>query len=891
MAKNPSPPKLAYWLLKQFCRADYLDEVAGDLQELYEWRLSLGKARLAKYHYFLDTFSAIRFYRGGRFTSFITNAMLFSFIKSSFRNFKRHLAYTSLNVLGLALGLTAAFFILEYVSEELNYNNSSRAEQLYRVSNDYYRFGEMVYESSMTFSGVGPAMKRDLPEVMAQARLYSPSIIQGESVVLTRLDQAEINYKEQKLFFADPDYLDFFDLEVIHGVNELAKPNTMLLTAELAKKYFGNVEAAIGKVIQYNDNRSSHELLVTGVFERPGFKLQVDADAFVSYGTLELQNAEAFVNNWGGNSFITFIEVSKQANPHTIEQKMSELTLLYKPSYAEKNERGEYDRVNRYFLTGVADIHLNSKFQNEVGPIGDAMTIRILQIIALFIVVIAWINFINLSTAKSVERAREVGVRKVMGARRKELVLQFFTEAVLINSMAVFLALAFVTVGQPLFNLFVEKNLSLHSIDIGRFGWLATVLFVLGTALSGLYPAVVISSHQIINALKGKSKIDAGLYLRRGLIVFQLLFSSLLIIATLAINRQLKYMNKQDMGFDMEQVLILRGPVISQARGAENLPNIERFKQQVLTIPGVTSIGTSTVIPGQGILRGLAISRVRESEADMKSIERVVTSNDFLSTMKVNFLAGEDFDKEMKGYTPLILNVSAAKELGFHDPAEAIGQILYEFTREERKIVGVIEDYHHESLNRPIDAMYFVRNEAVDPFYAIRMNTGEVGTTLPRIEAQYKTSFPGNPAEHYFLDQFFASQYKKDQVNLKVFSAFALMAIIVACLGLYGLSSFSALQRTKEVGVRKVLGASVPSLFMLLSKEVFLLVLIGFAVAMPIAWFSIENWLNEFAYRMPIGVFLFIMPLLLIMFITLVATGITILKVTLANPVKSLSYE
>lgn len=891
MPKNPSPPKLAYWLLKQFCRADYLDEVAGDLQELYEWRLSTGKERSARFRYFLDVFSAIRFYRTGRLISFITNAMLFSFIKSSFRNFKRHLAYTTLNILGLALGLAAAIFILEYVSEELNYNNSSSAEQLYRVSNDYYRFGEMVYESSMTFSGVGPAMKRDLPEVTAQARLYGPSISRGASIVLTRLDQAEINFKEEKLFFADPDYLNFFDLNVIHGVNELAKPNTIMLSEELAEKYFGSIGAALGKTLQYNDSRANHELLITGIFERPGFKLQVDTDALASFATLEQQDPEAFVNDWGGNAFITFVKVNKQATPRAIEQKMGELTLLYKPGYAEKNEEGVYDRVNRYFLTGVRDIHLTSTYQNEVGPVGNALTVRILQMIALFIVVIAWINFINLSTAKSVERAREVGVRKVMGARKKELVFQFFTEAILINSMAVVLALIFVVVGQPLFNLFVERGLSLESIDIGRFGLLAIIIFLLGTTLSGLYPALVISSHQIINALKGKSKIDAGLYLRRGLIVFQLLFSSLLIIATLAINGQLKFMNNQAMGFDMEQVLILRGPVISQARGAENLPNIDRFKQQVLALPGVTSIGTSTVIPGQGILRGLAISRIKESEADMKSIERVVTSNDFLSTMKVNFLAGNDFDKEMKGYAPLILNESATRELGFQDPTEAVGQVLYEFTREERRIVGVIEDYHHESLNRPIDAMYFVRNEVVDPFYAIRLSAKEVGSTLEHIEAHYKAAFPGNPTEHYFLDQFFAAQYKKDKINLKVFSAFALMAIIVACLGLYGLSSFSALQRTKEVGVRKVLGASVSSLFILLSKEVFLLVLIGFVLAMPIAWFSIESWLNEFAYRMPVGTLLFIFPLLLIMLITLVATGITILKVTVANPVKSLSYE
>ena len=891
MTNRRSPPKLAYWLLRTFCRADYLEEVAGDLQELYEWRLSTGKTGLARYRYFLDAFSAIRFYRFGQFTSFITNAMLFSFVKSAFRNFKRHLGYTLLNVLGLALGLTAALFILEYVSQELNYNSSSEAGQLYRVSNDYYRFGEMVYESSMTFSGVGPAMKRDLPEVTEYARLYSAGISRGGSVVLTSTERPQVNFKEQKLFFADAAYLNFFDLTVTHGVNELARPNTMMLTADLAEKYFGSVREALGKTLRYNDGLASHELLITGVFERPGFMLQVDADVFVSYSTLELQNPENFVNDWGGNSFVTFVKVSERADPRAIEQKMSELTLRYKPEYAEKNEQGEYDRVNRYFLTGVTDIHLHSKFQNEVGPVGDAITIGILQAVALFIAIIAWINFINLSTAKSVERAREVGVRKVMGARRSELVIQFFTEAVFINGMAVLLALVLVTLGQPVFNLFVEKSLSLQSIDISRFGLLVMMIFVLGTILSGVYPALVISSQRTINTLKGRSTVDSGLFLRRGLIVFQLLFSSLLIMATLAINEQLRYMNNQAMGFEMEQVLVLRGPVVSQAAGPDNLPNIERFKQQVLAIPGVSNIGTSTVIPGQGILRGMAISTVQRSEADMKSIERVVTSNGFLSTMKVRFLAGKDFDQEMKGYTPLILNASAARELGFDNPAEAIGQHLYEFTREERRIVGVIEDYHHESLNRAIDPMYFVRNGAFDPYYAIRLNTSQLEVTLDRIEQRFKAAFPGNPAEYYFLDAFFAGQYRKDKINLRVFSAFALMAIIVACLGLYGLTSFSAIQRTKEVGVRKILGASVPSLFFLLSKEQFLLGLIGFTLAMPIAWLGIENWLNEFAYRMPVRAFLFIIPLLLLMAVTLLATGLTIIRVAVANPVQSLSYE
>lgn len=882
------------WLdrvLRFCCGHQLFDEIKGDLEETYRWRLEQRGKSYARMRYFLDVLSASRFVLRARETNWISQSLLLSFIRSAFRNFKRHLGYTALNVLGLTFSLSAALFILEYVSEELSFNNSSGASQLYRVSNDYYRFGNMVYESSMTFSGVGPAMKRDLPEVTQQARLFSPSLSRGGAIVLTRPDQPQIHFKEHKLFFADPDYLTFFDLRMSHGVNGLDEPNSLILTAEKAEKYFGSVEAAIGKTLHYNDSRQEHEFVVTGVFARPDFKLQVDADILISYATLEKPNPEDYGNDWGGNAFITFVQIREGTDPGTIEEKMSDLTLQYKPGYAEKNEKGEYLRVNRYFLTNVADIHLNSTYQNEVGPIGDATTVKVLQAIALFIVVIAWINFINLSTAKSVDRAREVGVRKVMGAQRNELIMQFFTEAVLINGMAVALALVCVALGQPLFNEFIERSLTLQSIDWSRFGPLALIIFTAGTSLSGFYPALVISAHPAINAMKGRLKMDTNQVLRRGLITFQLLFSSLLIMATLAISQQLNFMNDQEMGFDMEQVLILRGPVIKQARGAENLQYIARFKQQVLAVSGVSGVGTASVIPGQGILRGLAISRIRESESDMKSIERVVISNDFLTAMKVHFLAGKDFDENMKGYVPIILNVSACKMLGFDDPIDAIGQTLYEFTREERRVVGVIEDYHHESLNRPIDAMYFIRNEAFDSFYAIKLNAGEVGATIASIEERYKAAFPGNPAEYYFLDEFFAGQYKRDQVNRKVFSAFAFMAILVACLGLYGLSSFSALQRTKEVGVRKVLGASIPGLFLLLSKEVFVLVLIGFTLAAPLAWVGIDNWLSEFAYRMSIGPMLFTIPLLIITCITLLATGSQILRVTLANPVNSLRYE
>lgn len=888
---NHRPPRFALWLLRILCRDDYREEVVGDLQEVYEWRLEQKNSFIARYRYVLDVLSAIRFYKGGRFANSMSKVLIFSFIKSSFRNFKRHAGYTALNIFGLAIGLSAALFILEYVSDELSFNNASQADRLYRVSNDYYRFHKKVYESSMTFSGVGPAMERDLPEVTEYARLYSPSIGWGGAMILTRPDKPEVHFKEHKLFFADPAYLDFFDVKVVYGSNELGQLNTVMLTEPMAIKYFGSVQNTLGKTLRYNDNLTSYEVKVNGIFKKPDFNLQVDVDILISYGTRAQLDPERFTNDWGGNAFITFVKVTEQADPTDIEQAMSSLTLRYKPDYKEKDEQGEYNRVNRYFLTPVSEIHLHSSLQNEVGPLGDANTIKVLEVIALFIVIIAWINFINLSTAKSVDRAREVGVRKVMGARRNELTTQFLVEAILINLLAAIVALGLVTLLQPIFDQFVEKDLSLWSVDLARFGVLGLIIFVLGTFISGLYPALVISSHSAVNALKGKARLTSGATLRRILITFQLMFSSLLIIATLAIDGQLRFMNEQSMGFDMDQVLIFRGPVLLEVRGPENIPNIKRFKEQALSVPGVQNIGTTTVTPGQGILRGIVVTREQGSDTDFKSIERVVTSNDFLSTLKVNFLAGRDFDQTMEGYEPMILNAAAARELGFASPTEAIGARVYEFTREERLIVGVIDDYHHESLNRGIDPMYFVRNEAMDTYYAIRLTSADVSSTLGRIEDLFKEAYPGNPAEYYFLDQFFDNQYKKDKINRKVFSAFAIMAIIVACLGLYGLSSFSVLQRTKEIGVRKVLGASIINLFLLLSREVFSLVLIGFLLAVPLAYFGVEQWLNDFAYHMDLSALLFLIPLVLIVTITLMATGNRILRVALTNPVHSLRYE
>lgn len=898
MPANHKTPGFANWLLKVFCREDYREEVQGDLQEVFDWRVQKRGLFIARIRYGFDALSAIRFYRPVQKDTGSSAGLLVSFFKSAFRNFRRHWGYASLNLFGLGLCIAMALLIMQHVSDEMNYDHFDQSESMYRVENDYVRFGETIYESAMTFSGVAPAMLKEIPEVEKAARLYNIAGDWGGANILTSLADETKFYQEPAAYFADKTITDLFDLQLVAGTNELEEPNTILITRETATKYFGNAEAAVGQVLRLSNVRFSRELLVTGVMELPGFNMQVDITALVSYSTLyTLQDGQGhYDNNWGNYSFLTYVKLIEGASPRGIEAKMAEVTLKYKSGYTEKDENGSYLRVNSYFLTPVQDVHLYSAYQNEVGETGDHVSVRVLMIIAIFILIIAWVNYVNLSTARAIDREKEVGLRKVFGALRKELIGQFFTEALLLNLMSLLLALLIVLIVQPTYNSFIEKELSLFSIDWLKYGLGAVLVFLGGTTSSGLYPAFVISRYRSVEVFKGKVKSGramAGLSLRRGLVVFQLLITSVLIIGTFTISKQLDFMHGRDLGFNKERVLILKSPTVrGSAAGQDRSADIRLFKDRVRAIAGIEAIGTATEIPGRGILRGIAISPVAQDETRMRAVERVVVDDHFLDILNVNFLAGQNFDPDREyGTTPLVLNESAVADLGFSDPQAAIGQVIYEFNREPREVIGVIADYHHESLNRAKDPMYFVRNGAFDAYYAIRLSTERVTDLVGEVEEAFAEIFPGNPPEYFFLDDFFDGQYGQDERNARVFGVFALMAILVACLGLYGLSSFAAMQRTKEVGVRKVLGASVANLFLLLFKEVFLLVVIGFLIALPLGYFGVDSWLSNFAYRMDIGAMLFVLPLLAVLFITLLATAQQIIRVSVMNPVKSLRYE
>lgn len=887
---------MARALLKLFCRKNYLEEVNGDLLEVFEWRVSSIGPRKARLRYFLDVFSALRMMKISVKVGFgFSRYMLFSFIKTAFRSFKRNRSYTALNLFGLVLGMASALFILEYVSDELNYDQFEGAENMYRISQDFVRNNERIYKTAVTTGALAPALIKDLPKVEVVARLLDYTRVWNGKNIFTLSGDSEQSFVEPEAFFADPDIIELFDLKLLLGSVKLDEPNTVLLSPDMAEKYFGSIEKAIGQTIQFSSVKDKPTLIVTGVYAYPNTNMQVSPAALVSFVTLNNEGRNGIYTMWGVNSSLTYVRLEEGSQQAVFESDLANLLLKYNPLESEEAKNGF--RTGALLVTPIKDIHLNSTYEDEVGAVGNATTVRILSIIAIFIVVIAWVNYINLATAHSLNRLREVGVRKVMGAKKGEIVIQFFTEALIMNILALFLAFGTVLLGQSLFNQFVDKVLNLEGIDFIRFGKPVALTFISGVVLSGLYPLTVVSSFGTVSALKGKSRGNLGSGLRKGLIVFQFLTSSLLIIGTIAINRQLNFMTSEDKGMNLGQVLVLDGPTVKNDDRKLHAQRRELLLGNLKKLPSVRQAGVSNIIPGKSILQTNTISRENNVEAPTANYE-FVTGSEYLSILNMQFIAGAGFNSSLnreEGTTEVIISRSAAKGMGFSDPTESIGESVYRWyhggVSSAALIVGVVEDYHHEALDKPIDPMIFYAGNAWDSHYLVKLEGNNLAVAIEEIEQAYASVFPENPVNYYFLDQFYQRQYQNEEVNSNVFMAFAIIAIVVACLGLFGLSSFSALQRTKEIGVRKVLGAGVNSVFFLLAKELLLLATLGFLIATPLGYFGMGQWLDGFAYHISISSSLFFVPLVMIVLLAVLAISPKVIKIALMNPVKSLKHE
>ena len=817
--------------------------------------------------------------------------MFKSYLTTAWRNIRKNKVFSAINIIGLAIGMAACLLILQYVNFELSYDQFNKnIHDLYRVYNDRYQNGKLIQHGTITYSAIGKAMQDDYPEVINHTRVepYGP-------IVITRGIR---QYGKQQALFVDNAFLSMFTYPLLSGDlrTALAEPHTMVLTAEAAKRFFGSDDpgSIVGRTLVVADDTIPYR--ITAVTASLPENSHLYFDLLLSYSTLYSGKnpwREADYN-FQDSDFWHYIQLRHGVDPKALEAKFD--------GFSERHFQGNKisGSVEKFHLQPLARAHLYSDFEYEIGKTGSATVVWGLLVIASFIIVIAWVNYINLSTARSVERAREVGVRKVIGAARVQLIRQFLTESFLINGFALILAVALMFLLQGPFDDLVGYRLSVgylfvrsmggYGLTIGLLG-----LLLLGVVVSAYYPAFVLSSFRPILVLKGRfSASKRGIALRKGLVVGQFGITVALMIGSFVVYRQIRFMNRQELGVNINQVLVISAPSLTREdstfAGKEN-----GFFDEVKRIPGVEGVAASWSAIGGETGRTFNVRREDQDSTVHFTMRQNGISADWLRLYQVKILAGRgyaytdytpDFNKEHN----IVINESAAKLLGYRSPEDAIGKTIVRWDR-KWVVIGVIGDYHQKSLRFPLEPTLLL------PFYgngsdiSVRIATQDLPGVITRLQKTYAAFFPGNLFDYYFLDQHYNEQYANDQLFGKAFSIFAGFAIFIACLGLLGLSLFATAQRTKEIGVRKVLGASVVNIVALLSRDFMVLVGVAFVVASPVAWWVMHRWLQDFAYRIGIEWWVFVAAGVLAAVIALGTISAQAVRAATANPAKSLRTE
>jgi len=816
--------------------------------------------------------------------------MIKNFFVISLRNLLKRKGYTTLNILGLTIGITCCMLIFQYVSYERSYDTFQKnSSQIVRIRLDEYKQGKLLWQSATSYPAFGPLMKKDYPEVQNYCRLIDDELLLSN-------DAKNLKFSEKKGYFADPSSISMLGVELAAGNNATAldAPNKIIVSQTMARKYFGTTDV-IGKILQsHGDGRAKPDVYqITGVFKDYPKNSHLIIDYLVSYETLrkalkEQGDKEDSANTAiGWYDFYVYIQLKPGTDLQAFQAKMPAFAAKYVNK--RKGAKGSQFSGNKLYIIPFSDIHLYSNYNQEAEVNGSGSAVNFMFLIGLIILGIAWINYINLSTARSVERAKEVGVRKVLGAAKGNLVRQFMLENVLLNLTAILLAGLAVAMLTPWFNNLMGKDVSTGFSMSGKYWLIFFAIFCSGTLLSGLYPAFVLSDYKPVAVLKGAFKnTSGGLILRKSLIVVQFGISVVLIAGTIIVYQQVNFMRKQKLGVDINQTLVLSG--VQSIPDSVYQDALQPFKSELLKIPGVKSMTSSSNVMGQEIYWTNGFQSLDHKELGGSTVYRLGVDYDFIPQFGMKLLAGRNFSKDFptdkKG---AILNDRALAQMGFKDPQDAIGKKIS--NGDTLTVIGVIQSFHHMGLQKPIDPQLISLRPNARNAYSIKLQTNELQGTVAAVKVLWSRYFPNDPFSYFFLDDEFNAQYQSDQRFGEMFTLFASLAILIACFGLIGLSAYNILQRTKEVGIRKVLGASVQNVVFILSKDFLLLVILSFVVAAPVSWFIMHQWLQDFAYRITISWWVFGVAGALALLIALSTISYQAIKAAIANPVRSLRSE
>ncbi|MCB2221472.1 MAG: ABC transporter permease [Bacteroidetes bacterium] len=800
--------------------------------------------------------------------------MFKNYLTTTIRNLIRQKGYSIINILGLSIGLAAFILIVLFVRHELSYDRfHENANRIYRVCIDGMVAGDPL-NVAVSAPPAGPAMIREYPEIIAQTRIKE----MPQTVLF--------NYQGKKfyqdgLLFVDSSFFKIFSFNLLRGnpTAALVEPYSLVLTETTAIKYFGS-EDPIGKMIKMNDKS---EFRVTGIVADPPSNAHFGFKVLASFSTMIKQNGAEAYENWGTLSLHTYVLLAKGVDPKLLNQRFPDLYLKY------MTDLKEMDNIRfEPYLQPITRIHLHSHLMAEIEPNSDIAYIYTFMAIAAFILLIACINFMNLSTARSVKRSKEVGLRKVVGATRNHLILQFIGESALISLISTAFALLIVELLLPVFNHVLDQSLTLTIFTNGQ-NFLSLLLLALIVGLmAGSYPAFYLSAFRPIRVLKGTlRKGNKKSTTRNLLVIVQFTISIFLIICTGIIYYQLTYLRHKKLGFDKSHMVIV------PLRGERLLKNAEYLKSQFKQLSIVENLATSRFVPGRDMDGTGYIPEGYDDNNPVIFFTNTV-GFDYLETMQMEMVEGRAFSKEYATDSmAIIVNETLVKKMGWDQP---IGKKIVGFVdtiEVERHVIGVVKDFHFRSLHAVVEptVMFITHNNARN--LNIRLKAGNYAQQIETLREKWEQMEGALPFDYYFLDEDFDSQYQADQRLGELFIYFTLIAIFIACLGLFGLASYNAEQRTREIGIRKVLGSSVEGIILLLSRQFSLWIVIANIIAWPLAWLFLNRWLANFAYRIHLANYwyIFILAALITLFIAYITVVYQAIKAALANPVQALKYE
>lgn len=818
--------------------------------------------------------------------------MIKNYLKVALRSIFRNKLTAFINICGLALSMASAVMIYLFVSDELSFDKYHKnSDRIHRVTRIFYdKDGEQSLHLSAVAPPIGPLLKNDFGEIELMART-----LQYSSVIGLEKDGELISNTEQNIFVAEPNLFKIFDIKVISGApaEDFKRPFVVMLSDKAAMRYFNTLDV-VGKRLRF-DNRI--DLDVTGVFESFPLQTHYHPDFLVSFVTLEDDNIygrRGLETNWGNNAFTTYLLLSEGTNPAKLEEQFPPFLDKHFGAYAKANwnvgETFVASKSTRLTLQKVPDIHLHSNLDDEIEVNGNINNVYMMSVIGAFIVLIACFNFVNLSTARATKRSKEVGLRKVVGAFKQQLIGQYLSESVLIAFFALVIGMIAAFISLPWLNDFTGKGLSLNIIQNWQLFLGVIVFAVLVGLLAGIYPAFVISGFKPVAVLKGQQGSAKGKSgIRKVLVIAQFGISIVLLIATAITFEQLSYLNNRKLGYDRNQVITLTYyGLLNQGYDA--------FYNEMLKSSSVKNIGRSSRIPTGRLLDSQGNLRVMLGDSLVPSgvgLKYVGVDDQFFDTYGIEVAAGRNFSKSIPTDDTLafVINEAAARAIGWKTNEEAINSD-FQYGDTRGKLIGIVKDFHFESLHQRVVPMVFIPTQQSGTNYlAVKIAGDQMTEGIAHLEKIWRNTLPGRPFEYQFLDERYRKLYEAEQKEGALFTIFSGMAIFIACLGLFGLATFNTMQRVKEIGIRKVLGASVPSILRLLSKEIVILIIVANLLAWPIAWFFMSKWLNSFAYHIDMNLVVYILSAIAAIILALITVSAQTIKAAMTNPANTLRYE